>query len=283
MTIQTPEEAFKDGVAVITGAGSGIGEGLAKLAAEIGMKVVIAEFHSDRGRRVADEIDKKGGEALFVQTDVSSVESIENLADVTYKKYGDVRLLVNCASVGTIGTIWETSAEDWTRVIETNVGGTLHCVRAFVPRMLSSSEPAYIANVSSLAAMATVPRNAPYMVTKSAQLALTECLHMEMSAQPKPIHVSAVLPGVVATRFIQDSNVTGQAAEQDRERLIGLMSEQGISIDVSAQKILKGIASQEFWVSTHPGVMSRMMENRANQLVSLADPLMPNVPFGAAD
>lgn len=282
MAVLTPKEAFGEGTAVITGAGSGIGEGLAKHLAELGMNVVIAEIYPDRGNAIVKEIRDAGGEAIFVQTDVAEQSSLENLAEVAHSTYGDVRLLINNASVGTFGSILDTSSEDWSRVIQTNLGGTIHGIRAFLPRMLKASGPSYIANVASTAVFATVSGNAPYTTTKCAQLALTECLHMEMQEQSNSINVSIVLPGVVATRFIDDSSVANDEAIEARSMLSGLMA-QSMSIEVSAQNIVEGIAAQKFWVSTHPAFMGRMMKSRADQLVNQADPQRPTEPFGATD
>ena len=109
------------GVAVITGAGSGIGEGLARYAAELGMKVVLADIDQQRIERIAAEIEVAGGTALAVPTDVSQSEALENLADRAYAAFGDVQLLINNAALEVLGFTWEIPADTWNKTLGINI------------------------------------------------------------------------------------------------------------------------------------------------------------------
>jgi NADP-dependent 3-hydroxy acid dehydrogenase YdfG len=141
-------DKLKGGVAVITGAGSGIGEGLARHAAEIGMTVVLADIAKDRIDKVAADIVAEKGKALAVPTDVSKPEALEALADAAYNAFGEVRLLINNAGIETLGYTWEIPAATWDKTLGININGVVHGVRAFVPRMIAAGKPAFIANTS---------------------------------------------------------------------------------------------------------------------------------------
>lgn len=101
-----PTDVFRGGVAVITGAGSGIGEGLARTAAELGMQVALADIQVERMERVAEDIRKTGGRAITVPTDTSDPASIDRLAATVHEQLGDVRLLMNNAGIEMLGLTW---------------------------------------------------------------------------------------------------------------------------------------------------------------------------------
>lgn len=185
--------------AVITGAGSGIGEALAHEAAVRGMRVVLADIAADRIERVAADIGAKGGAALAVPTDVADPSALDRLADCAYAAYGDVCLLVNNAGIETLGFSWELSVAQWEQVLNVNIHGVVHGVRAFVPRMLKSPYATHIANVASIGGLGTMPLQTSYILSKHAVIAFSECLHLEMQLQAKPVNISVVLPGAVAT------------------------------------------------------------------------------------
>ena len=156
-------QAFGGGVAVITGAGSGIGEGLARHAATLGMKVVLADISLARIEAVAAEIRGGGAETLTVETDVCDPAALDRLAASVHEHWGDVRLLVNNAGIETLGFSWELSAADWERTLGVNIHGVIHGVRAFAPRMIASGKPAYIANVSSIGGLGMMPLQTSYI------------------------------------------------------------------------------------------------------------------------
>jgi len=268
--------AFEGGVAVITGAGSGIGEGLARHAAALGMKVVLADIATARIEAIAAELRADGADALPVTTDVSDPSSLDRLAAATHEAFGDVRLLVNNAGVETVGFSWELSAETWERALDINIHGVVHGVRAFVPRMLAAGKPAFIANTSSIGGLGMMPVQAPYILSKHAVLSFSECLRLEMAVKKAPIAVSAILPGPVATRIFEVSRRGEDAISQHHNEVMrAMLEQQGISGLEAARMILAQIATGAFWVTTHPEMMAGMADQRAQYLASRATPQLP--------
>jgi NAD(P)-dependent dehydrogenase (short-subunit alcohol dehydrogenase family) len=269
-------EVFGGGVAVITGAASGIGEGLARHAATLGMKVVLADIAAARLEAVAADIRAAGGEALAVPTDVSDPAALDRLAALTHDTWGDVRLLVNNAGVETLGFIWEIPAATWEKTLAINIHGAIHGVRAFAPRMIAAGRPAFIANTSSIGGLGMMPVQASYILSKHAILSFSECLRLEMLVKQAPIQVSAILPGPVATRIFEDSRAEPDPiTRHHREVMRAMLEKDGISGLEAAQRILGQIAAGEFWVSTHPEITAFMARQRADYLAAQSMPQLP--------
>ena len=262
------EDAMSGGVAVVTGAGSGIGEGIARVAASRGMKVVIADVVADRAEAVAQSIRAAGGEALAVATDVSDAAALDRLADRTYETFGEVTLLVNNAGIEMLGHIWDISAETWDRTIAINVLGVIQSVRAFAPRMIAAGKRAWIANVGSIGSLGMMPIQASYMVSKHAVLSFSECLALEMEMIGAPIAVSCVLPGPVATRIFDDAVAgdDGKASGTHRAIMADMLHAHGLTPLDAGAIILDGIAAGQFWVPTHPELAEAMAQARADYL-----------------
>ncbi|MEZ5569326.1 MAG: SDR family NAD(P)-dependent oxidoreductase [Halioglobus sp.] len=275
-------DVFRDGVAVITGGGSGIGRGLACLAAEQGMRVVVADIDVARARGVVTEIEGAGGEALAVHVDVGDANSVDALARATHDHFGDVRLLVNNAGIETLGFSWELDAAVWDRTLNINIHGAVHGVRAFAPRMLASGQPAWIANTASIGGLGIMPVQTSYIMSKHALIAFSECLYLEMQAKQAAVHVSAILPGPVATRIFADSHTGGdQGSCRHRDLMHGMLEADGISGEEAARRILPQIAAGEFWVSTHPDITREFAANRARHLEALGMPSLPQETLAA--
>ncbi len=262
------------GAAVITGAGSGIGEGLAREAAARGLRVVLADIAVDRLEKVTADIIAEGGEALAVPTDVADPAALDHLAARAYAAFGDISLLVNNAGIETVGLSWELSAAQWERTLNINIHGVVHGVRAFAPRMLASSKPTYIANVASIGGLGTMPLQTSYILGKHAVIAFTECLYLEMQLQKNPVNVSVVVPGPVATRIFDDASAPGADAAMHRGIMQQMLTQAGLAPREAARIILDGIAAKQFWVSTHPEITAQMAKARAAHLADLATPAL---------
>jgi short-subunit dehydrogenase len=235
------------------------------------MKVVLADIDVRRIDRVASAIEAAGGTALAIQTDVAEPLALERLAAQTHTAFGDVRLLINNAGVETMGLVWDIPADLWERTFRINVLGVVSGVRAFAPRMLERGVPAYIANVASVGGLSIFPVETPYICSKHAVLSYTEGLYLEMRMQKAPIHVSAVMPGPVATAIFDDARGVGAAERHHRATMKDMLAD-GMAPADAAEHILAGIARGDFWVSTHPELTLQTARMRADYLANLALP-----------
>jgi NAD(P)-dependent dehydrogenase (short-subunit alcohol dehydrogenase family) len=247
-------ERFKDRVAVITGGGSGIGYGLGVVLSRLGARVVLADVAPDRVEQATRTLrEATAGQVLGVVTDVASAQSVAALADAAYAEFGAVNLLFNNAGVTSVGSAWETPLADWRRVLDVNLMGCVHGVRAFVPRMLASGEPGHVVNTSSMAGLLPVPLKAPYSASKFAIIGLSQALAAELAAVDAPIGVSVCCPGAVATTMTGDTLKLYEDRDispADRALLVALRDRcaDGVSPERAGEMIVEAIRRDRFWV-----------------------------------
>jgi NAD(P)-dependent dehydrogenase (short-subunit alcohol dehydrogenase family) len=193
-------QSFEGKVAVVTGGGSGIGRGIALTLARERMTVAVADLRAESARSVADEIAARGGRALALEVDVSSVDSLEAAAKEVGARAGGVNLL--CANAGVLARIAplaEHTVEDWEYTLSVNVLGVVKSVQAFLPALRASAPEAHIVTTASLGGLIAVegfPIGA-YTASKYACVGYSETLRAELA--PEGIGVSVLCPGVVAS------------------------------------------------------------------------------------
>ncbi|TZG25864.1 SDR family NAD(P)-dependent oxidoreductase [Sphingomonas montanisoli] len=266
-------EGLAGGTAVVTGAAGGIGLGIARAAADAGMSLVIADIAADRLAAVEKEFLDRGIETLAIVTNTADPAAVDRLAHQAIERFGAPRLLVNNAGVEMMGDIWELPAEQWQRIMDINVLGPVHGVRAFVPAMIAARTPAYIANITSIGGLGMSGGQAPYIVSKHALLSFTECLFLELAEAAPHIKVSAVLPGPVATRIFTDAvALTEQAHIAKAHDQMEAVLAQGMSGDDAGRAIVDQIVEGRFWVSPHPEMMEGAAQSRAAYLAGLHTP-----------
>ncbi|MFD4181452.1 SDR family NAD(P)-dependent oxidoreductase [Rhodococcus sp. NPDC058514] len=261
--------------AVVTGAASGIGAAIARRAAGLGMRVVLADFDSDRLDEVAHGITATGTEVLAVRCDVTDPDDVERLAATAYEAFGPVRLLVNNAGVEGTGRLWELSPGTFGRVMDVNVSGVFHGIRAFVPRMLAAGSAAHIVNTASIGAVTSLPAQASYCASKHAALAMTECLAIELAAEQAPITVAALLPGPVHTAIYASAGSDGSAGAATRDRMDAFLRENGVTPEAAADTLFDGLAAGDFWIFTHPERADHLLRLRADRLTGHLTPTAP--------
>jgi NAD(P)-dependent dehydrogenase (short-subunit alcohol dehydrogenase family) len=250
-------QVFKDKVAVITGAASGIGSALANQCAAQGMKVVLADIDQASLDRLCDSLGKTGAETLAVRTDVADPAAVEALAEQAYQRFGQVDLLFNNAGVLISGFSWERSVEDWQWILNINLMGVVHGIRSFVPRMLAQGTAAHIVNTSSLAGLLASPLMGPYTVGKQAVVALTETLHYELQSINANVHASVLCPGPIATDIAgsgEQRDFDSAVSTEANTRLMGMLND-GIAAGMPpaecAVRVFEAIRQQQFWIFTH--------------------------------
>ncbi|MGH8461254.1 MAG: SDR family NAD(P)-dependent oxidoreductase [Stenotrophobium sp.] len=265
---------IKDGVAVITGAASGIGMGLAQQAAALGMRLVLADVQADALQALAGRLDT---EVLVVPTDVTNADAVEQLARRCYAAYGEVDLLFNNAGVMVTGFSWQIEAAAWQRCLGVNFHGVLHGLRSFVPRLLSAARPAHIINTSSVGGFLASPLMAPYSVSKYAVLALTESLRAEMEMLKASVGVSLLAPGPVKTGIFKNpfGTAPNPAVEGFVQNMREMLSQNGLEPDVFAQRVFNGIRAGQFWLIPQPEVFDQAYRAHTESVLARRNPCLP--------
>ena len=264
-------EVFAGGVAVITGAGAGIGAGLARHANRLGMTVVLVDINADAIAGLKDEIVAAGGMATDVVCDVRDADAVQALADDVYRDLGPVRLLVNNAGIEQFGYLWDTPVDNWQRVVDINISGVFHGIKAFLPKMMATDAPAWVWNLSSIGGVAVVPLQAPYIMSKHAVLALTECLHLEVQSagHDHHVHVQAVLPGAVVSDIFESAGGVqsgdAAAAEGQRAAMLDIKAE-AMDPLAAAEVVFEQAADGRFYLLTQPDYVGSAMAERARVL-----------------
>lgn len=200
---QNREVAFlrlRDKVALITGAGSGIGKASARLFAKEGAKLVIVDVDQANGKQVADDLNASGSEACFVAANVSLAEDAQNAINRAVERFGQLDILFNNAGVSSVGDVAETSPEEWDRVFAVNVRG-VYLMSHFAVKVMESQDHGVIINMSSCIANLGLERRAAYAASKGAVLSLTRAMAADHSRHG--IRVAALLPGTVYTPFVE--------------------------------------------------------------------------------
>jgi NAD(P)-dependent dehydrogenase (short-subunit alcohol dehydrogenase family) len=196
---------LKDKVAVITGAGRGIGFAGAVAFASEGAKVVVAEINEELGTRAAAQIRNLGGEATFVQTDCSRSSDVRMLMAKTRELYGGLHVLYNNASVFLRADkpVAELSEETWEHVLRTNLWSVFLCCKYGIPLILASGGGSVI-NTGSSASVMGIPGCDAYTATKGATMSLTRSMAVEYG--PQGVRVNCICPAGVETEMLQQSN-----------------------------------------------------------------------------
>jgi NAD(P)-dependent dehydrogenase (short-subunit alcohol dehydrogenase family) len=240
--VRSRERDFSGQVAVVTGAGSGIGRSTALLLAHLGAGVHVADVDEQRAAAVAVEIEAAGGSATAHAVDVTDPAAVEALAGRVFEADGGVDVLHNNAGVGHGGPVEQTSLEEWQRVLAVNLMGVVHGIHYFVPRMLDQGRPAHIVNTASLAGLVPVAELAPYCTSKHAVVGLSESLNAELSS--RGIHVSAVCPGFINTPIVATAHLEGELAAS-RDRIVRFYERFGASPDVVAEAVVDAIVRKK--------------------------------------
>ncbi len=255
---------FKDKVAVITGAASGIGLGLAHHCVLEGMKVVLADIDESELERAENKLRGAGGNVLAVRTDVSDADDVETLARKSIGQYEAVHLLFNNAGVEVRGAVWEQTLADWKWIINVNLWGVIHGIRTFVPIMMKQNTECHIVNTGSGGAFISGPTVGSYRATKSAVITLSEVLYHELKLHNTQIGVSILYPGFVRSRLIYSEQRRPEAyrnSEGERElpgyeldmiKMFEEMNRDGMDPEHFAGLVFDGIKENKFYINTHP-------------------------------
>ena len=267
-------------VAVITGGASGIGRALAERFAAEGMKIVIADIDEVAMRAVEVQLAEGGTEVLTQVCDTSLEAEVQALADAAMSRFGGAHVLCNNAGVIGKGDAWRSPIAVWDWVIGINLYGVIHGVRAFLPIMEDQGE-GHIVNTASMAGLVALPGAAPYNVTKTGVVALSEGLYLELKATGSPVRVSALCPGFVKTNLAKGQKWTERlgtepgAAQTPMAQMMDAVLAQGVEEGIEAtdvaDQVVDAIRTERFWILTHPEMRQAPVE-RMQRAADQANP-----------
>lgn len=268
---------FEGKVAVITGAGSGIGRALAVRCAAEGMHVVAADIEE---AALAETVNLSGRDTIGVRTDVADGASVAALADTAFGTFGAVHLLCNNAGVFQAGLLWERTVADWEWVLGVNVWGIIHGIRSFVPRMIAQGGEGHIVNTSSLAGLVSNAYSGPYTTSKFAALAISEALAHDLRVTNSSIGASVLVPGSVDTQISASTRnrpaglADGLGAEDAAflDQVLADKTSTGISPDEVPSMVLDAVRAGRFVIPTSPGYDDQIRA-RADALLAREVPI----------
>lgn len=273
---------FEGRVAVVTGAASGIGRGIARACAREGMRIALADVDEGGLEELGVELRAGGSEVVFVRTDVRHGAEVDALARRSLEAFGAVDLVFNNAGVMLGGYAWERSEDDWRWVIDVNLLGVVNGLRTFMPILLARGEPAHVVNTASIGGLMVGPFLSPYIVSKHAVVALSEATFHELASLETKVRISVLCPGAVATGIadsarIRPSDVAHTTplrtpAEQGFEQMVRAGVSAGMAPDDVGRVVFDGLRAERFWIYTHP-VHEPSIRGRFDSIVSGSDPV----------
>ena len=254
--------SFEGRLAVVTGAGSGIGRATALALAKRGCNLVVQDVRAERVEAVAEEVRQLGVTVHTACFDVAQPDGHRALAERCQSEWGGAHLLVNNAGVSLTVDFEESSLEDWEWVVGVNLWGVVYGCHAFLPQLRAQPE-AHIVNISSIFGAIGVPTQSAYCATKFAVRGLTESLHVEL--QDTAVGITCVHPGAVATRIVSDSRFKANPEQPHLRRRAEKMIGAGISPEQAAREIVAAIANNR----------PRLVLGRDGRFMDVLSRLMP--------
>ena len=281
---------FKGKTAVITGAGSGFGLEVARIAANLGMNLVLADVQQDALDHTVAELQALGTSVLGVRLDVSKAAEVEAMGTATLARFGAPHFVFNNAGVGSGGLIWENTLQDWEWVLGVNVMGVAHGVRVFTPMMLAAAEAdakyrGHIVNTASMAGLLNAPNMGVYNVSKHAVVALSETLYQDLALVTDQIGASVLCPFFVPTGISQShrnrpDDLKTKGVRPTRSQLIGqAMSDKAVgsgkvTAKEVAQKVFDAMALNQFYIYSHPKAIASV-QTRLEDIMLARNPTDP--------
>ncbi len=245
-------DRFEDRVAVVTGAGSGIGLGLARTFAREKMSVALLDYRGDSLGPAARQVRELGGKALAIAVDVTDRSALTRAADEIEAAFGNIHIVCNNAGVLVFGKrIVETSFDEWDWIIRTNLGGAINGVEIFLPRILRHGEPGHIVNTSSIGGfhIRGELRTGAYSVSKYGVLALTETLAGDLAETN--VGVSVLAPAAVNTRIYNSAALRPGGAGAVSVDHTPDELKAGMSGDMIGRRVLRAIRDGDLYIFTH--------------------------------
>ena len=249
-------ENFQGKTAFITGAGSGIGLGMARVFARNGMNVVLCDIRRDGLEQALAEVNHLGAQAIAVEADVSVREQVEKAAAQAFEVFGKVHVLCNNAGISMHGVpIERLPAKDWDWVLGVNLYGVIHGFQTFIPHMREHGEESHVVNTASIGGFRMQPGwdTGPYSMTKYAVVALSEALEQDLEGSNIGLSVlapAAVNTGIFRSGRSRPERMGGAFRRDESEQFAHLLTE-GLPPDSVGERVLRAIRKREFYIFTH--------------------------------
>lgn len=209
---------LKDRVAIVTGSSKGIGEGIARVFSAEGAKVVVVCRNEEQGMNMAKQLGSDDGRAMYVKTDVTKSESIQNLINTTINEFGKLDILVNNAGYHISKNIEQTSEEEWDFIQKTNLYSTFLCSKYAVPHLKKTQ--GNIIHISSMVGLVGQPNATAYSATKGGQIAMTKNMAIDLAKYH--IRVNVICPGWIQTPLVDDWFSQQEDEEAAKKYIFGL-------------------------------------------------------------
>lgn len=269
--------------AAITGAAGGFGREFALACAAAGMNLVLGDVDDKGLAATAEAVAALGARVATRRCDVSKAEEVEALAALADERFGGVQVVFNNAGVAAAGPAWMATLDDWKWVLDVNLMGVVHGIRAFVPRMIAKGEPARVVNTASIAGLVSPPGLAVYAASKHAVVALSESLAHDLAMAGAPVGVTVLCPGYVKTGIaLSYRNRPKELAEWNPlaptygAKIAEVVAASKISAAEVAAATLAAIREGRFYVLTHPESEANVRA-RLEGIVEGIAPAMPTI------
>jgi NAD(P)-dependent dehydrogenase (short-subunit alcohol dehydrogenase family) len=266
---------FKGKTAIVTGAASGIGLGIARAFAQAGMNVALADIEEDALARARGEIEQLGAKAITIVTDVSDRASVLQAAETVEREFGKLHVAVNNAGVSMHNQkLAAIAPKDWEWLIGVNLMGAIHGIQAFLPLLTKHGEAAHLVNTASIAGFQVNPdmHSAGYAMTKYGVVALSEGLHNEL--KDTKVGVSVLCPAAVDTLIYRSARNRpdrfGGATERTNELFLKDLLATGWAPDRIGARVLDAIRAKELFIFTHSQTRE-WVEQRHDRLMDAFD------------
>lgn len=274
---------FTDKIAVITGAAHGIGLALAKKAAAMKMKLMLADINSEALEDLQQQLISYTTTIKTCVVDVGSQTAMQNLAEQTITQLGVPQLIINNAGVGgPIGPIWEIPLTQINQTLDINLMSMVYSLQAFIPKLIQTKMPAHIINTASMAGFYSAPNLAAYEISKHGVVALTESLYHDLKIRAPHISVSLLCPGWVKTNIVKQ--FVNQISEEDfktdaiSDDLLLWLSKfsrsvkKGLAPDQVAEQVFDAIQNKKFYIFTDPTMKEAIIKDRLNSILMEQEP-----------
>jgi len=264
--------------AFITGGGSGVALGQAKVFAQAGCKVAIADIRQDHLDEAMGWFEGRGHDVMAVKLDITDRDAYARAADAVEAKLGPVELLFNTAGVSIFGPLQNATYDDWDWQLDVNLKGVINGIQTFVPRMIERGKGGHIVNTASMSAFVALKGTGIYCTSKMAIRGLSECLSLDLADHG--IGVSMLCPGAVnsniheavLTRPAHLQNTGYYGADPDVMAHLKQVIAVGMEPEVLAQYVLKGVEADQLYILPYPEFRGTLEEIHERVMASLAKP-----------